>query len=1101
MLPRRLQNVLNLRKGEESTVFLLLAFSFFQYFSLALLFVTASAIFLTDHSIGELPYVFIGTSIILFLLAFIFNHLEKVISPKNIILSEAIMIFLVIVIFRFGFNYELSWIAYGLIIWYRVMSDYVGDGFNRLVLMLLDVRQSKRLYGLVSSSEIPANVLGYVAATLFIPFVGTIDLLWVSAAGLLVSLLFLFLLVSGKHKASITNREDTENIKKSSSQQDLFKKVFKTKFIFILSMTVIFSVISFIFIEFAFLNKVDAATENQQDIVMLMAIVFGIGQVAAFFIKTFLYGYIQRNYGVRFTLFALPVTLAVICVFVVIGSFIPNSTFLLIYTWIFIMLISETINSSLYKTSFVSLLQPLDRNTKMEGYRIINQFEALAIGIGGLVLVLTYSESNDTLLYYTYLLLIVLVGWIICIPFLNKRYLKTLEDVLKKRVIETSALELNTPQTLQIINEKLKSRHPGEVIYALDVLCKDKSIQTLALLEDLLNHPFPEVRVDVYHRIQSLKVTALQEKVRQKIQNEPSVSIKKIAVQTYCYLGEANVVDEITPLLDSEENEIRAGALVGLISYGGINGIIIAGQRLIEYVNSSDPQLRAFGAYVIGEVGIHNFYHPLLKLLEDNEIEVKREALKAAGKIKHQNLYSLLVRSVYLPHLFEVAMNALIKCGSGVIDVVEAEMQKVKDNPINLRRLIRVCGKVGGEKASLILKDKLYYPNVEVRDQVLHSCSLIGYKPSDDEKGNILRSIHNELRDATWFLNCIRVLMHANKWLEKSDFDLLIRALNIEVKHINKRILFLMSFLYNSKEISLVWERLQMKNKTKAANALEILDVMVSKELAIVVLPLLENYPISQQLKILNSRYEVPKLSLEQYLSQLITGNEAPAIIPWTKAVAIYVVYQVRVAALIEVLEIIQVHKDHLFSETAEFTLKRIKAEQEEDLISDTMTITEGYKEQIQMNTKLLTVEKVMALKTTAIFRETAEDLLVDIAAILKELSFKQGDVIVQKNEVATCMYIIYSGSVLVHDGDVKLAELKDGNFFGELSLLDTEPRSASVTALEDSLLLRIDQQAFYEIMADRMEVIREMMKILCQRLRKQNQEVTKLKEQLKVTS
>ena len=138
-----------------------------------------------------------------------------------------------------------------------------------------------------------------------------------------------------------------------------------------------------------------------------------------------------------------------------------------------------------------------------------------------------------------------------------------------------------------------------------------------------------------------------------------------------------------------------------------------------------------------------------------------------------------------------------------------------------------------------------------------------------------------------------------------------------------------------------------------------------------------------------------------------------------------------------------------------------------------------------------------MALKTTEIFRETAEDLLVDIAHILKEISYLKNQVIVEKDQVGTCMFIIYSGSVRIHDGDLTLARLKSPDFFGELSLLDAEPRSASVTALEDSLLLRIDQQAFYEIMADRSEVIREIMKILCRRLRKQNQEVSKLNEML----
>ena len=56
-IQQRLYDALNLRKGEERIVTLLLVFSFFQYFSVALFFVAASAIFLSAHPITSLPYV------------------------------------------------------------------------------------------------------------------------------------------------------------------------------------------------------------------------------------------------------------------------------------------------------------------------------------------------------------------------------------------------------------------------------------------------------------------------------------------------------------------------------------------------------------------------------------------------------------------------------------------------------------------------------------------------------------------------------------------------------------------------------------------------------------------------------------------------------------------------------------------------------------------------------------------------------------------------------------------------------------------------------------------------------------------------------------
>jgi CRP-like cAMP-binding protein len=52
------------------------------------------------------------------------------------------------------------------------------------------------------------------------------------------------------------------------------------------------------------------------------------------------------------------------------------------------------------------------------------------------------------------------------------------------------------------------------------------------------------------------------------------------------------------------------------------------------------------------------------------------------------------------------------------------------------------------------------------------------------------------------------------------------------------------------------------------------------------------------------------------------------------------------------------------------------------------------------------------------------------------------------------------------------------------MAALDTEPRSATVTALEATSLFRLDQEALYELMADRIEVVRGVIRILCSRLR-----------------
>lgn len=1090
--PVRIYDLFNLRKGEERNVILILLFSFFQFFAIALFFVTANAIFLANHSIGELPYVFISTGIALFILSAISHRLEKVFAHKVVILAEAFLLLFLIVLLRLGFiTNEIGWLGYALVVSHRVMADFVSDGFNKLALLLFDVRQGKRLFGLISSSEIPANIIGYLAASSLVPFIGAANLLYISGAGFLIALVFLFVIVNGN--AVIAQGADKRLIpaQLSTGKRNLVDKLFESRFIFTLSVAVFLSVTAFCLIEFAFLSHVDTQHQDQVEIVKFIAIIFGGGQVVALLVKTFLYSFIHRRYGISASLLVLPFSLGLISVIVVMQDVFSIAPSLLMWTWVVMVLVNETLRASIYSTTFLSLLQPLERDRKLRGQNQIGRIETIAFSFSGVMLLIIYREDGN-LLPYALVLLALVIAWIAVIPKINKEYLRALEEVVGKRIVEGGAVELDNPQTLDIIHKKLRSEHPGEVLYAVDLLSKNEDVGHARALGDLLSHPLPEVRQEIYSRIELIKPISLKQPIKERILDEPVPHIKKLAIRAYCFLGEESVVDEVSPLIDADDEEVQAGALVGLIRHGGINGIIVAGQRLMEYINSPNPKYRAFGALIIGEVGIHNFYHPLLRLLNDEVIDVRKEALKASGKVKHPSLLEPMVQALQAPQIFQIAMISLVKTGDDAIDILAQKFWAFENNALVLRRIVIVCGRVGGEKSIRFLKDKLYYHQTMIKNEILYSCAKCSYHPTAGEKEEIVRVIHAELADAAWFLNCLEMISVTNRLLQTSGIVLLIRAIEIEISYVKKRLLYLLSFLYENQDIINIWESLQMRSREKIANALEIIDVLAQKELSSLILPVLENFPLAQQLKILNARYKLPKLGTEDYLLALISGSGCPSVIDWTRAVAAYSVRQVKVPALIDELHYARDNNNKMLAETADFCLTEIESNvepEETGFINDNKhTIT------MQLETKLLTIEKVMALKTTEIFHETADDILVDIAHILREVSFQKDQVIVHKNEIGTCMFIIYSGAVKVHNGDHILASMRSPDFFGELSLLDTEPRSASVTALEDSVLLRIDQQAFYEIMADRSEVIREMMRLLCRRLRKQNEEAARLK-------
>ena len=137
---------------------------------------------------------------------------------------------------------------------------------------------------------------------------------------------------------------------------------------------------------------------------------------------------------------------------------------------------------------------------------------------------------------------------------------------------------------------------------------------------------------------------------------------------------------------------------------------------------------------------------------------------------------------------------------------------------------------------------------------------------------------------------------------------------------------------------------------------------------------------------------------------------------------------------------------------------------------------------------KLLLFEKVLILKSLDIFSETPETILSELAPLMREEETEEGSVLFNEGDIGDCMYIIYKGQVKIHKGSTTLAVLKEKEVFGELSLLDSETRSASATANTDCFLFKIDQEPFYELVETRPEIAKGFIKILCQRLRAQNE-------------
>ena len=142
--------------------------------------------------------------------------------------------------------------------------------------------------------------------------------------------------------------------------------------------------------------------------------------------------------------------------------------------------------------------------------------------------------------------------------------------------------------------------------------------------------------------------------------------------------------------------------------------------------------------------------------------------------------------------------------------------------------------------------------------------------------------------------------------------------------------------------------------------------------------------------------------------------------------------------------------------------------------------------------------ERLDILQTVSLFQDTPRTALSEVADLLEELTFAKGEPIFEKNDLGTSMYIVVHGSVRIHDGDMTLSYLDEGQVFGEMAVIDAGPRSAAATAEEDALLFRLDQEPFRALRIRSPEVAEGIVHVLSHRLRSRMQDMKEDYEELR---
>ena len=134
-------------------------------------------------------------------------------------------------------------------------------------------------------------------------------------------------------------------------------------------------------------------------------------------------------------------------------------------------------------------------------------------------------------------------------------------------------------------------------------------------------------------------------------------------------------------------------------------------------------------------------------------------------------------------------------------------------------------------------------------------------------------------------------------------------------------------------------------------------------------------------------------------------------------------------------------------------------------------------------------------LKRVPLFEGLSEDELQAISNVAVLRVFPKDRVVIMAEEEGDSLFVIHSGQVKVsivsEDGrEVILSILGKGNFFGEMSLLDGNPRSANVTTMEETQLLMVRRADFLHFIQNSPQTAIKLLAVLAVRLRKTDRKI-----------
>lgn len=1045
---------LNVRSNEQGRVVAMLILGFFIGIFVTTYQITADSIFLAKQS-EKLSQAFLVSGLLGMLSTAFFAFLQarirfSLLAAANTLLITSVVGFIYIALHDAAFGEVSEHIIFAMFCLTGPTTALLLLAYWGLFARMFDFRQSKRIIGWIDTGQLSAAILASLlipATEIFVP--DPTDYLFLCGVSMLVAG-GMIIFISIKYKLS---GDSVKELSRETRKDSSFLQIFKDRYIVLLSVFITISMVTFMFTQFSFQELVGVQYPNERELANFLAYFSLAIQVMALIMQTFVNERIISNYGLKVSLFILPV---VVIVFVVgalstgliLGYDIKTAPQGFVFYFLLITLcrlFNAMLRDSLENPTFKIFFIPLDNRirfnvqAKIEG--VVNESARFIAGL--IIFTLPLLPFFETI-HMLFAILALLIGYFVIGNNLYSGYKIKIRQKLEKLDFDQDKIEKGYSRLTTQLENILAIGHRAGAVFSFKLLEKISPAGISNRVNLLMRNKDELVKNYAQERMNAIKGLSVSNKYVVKINS-------------------SNKEDRTILSKSDIESLFRSGGEITKL-------------RIQKLARSSRPEDRQYAAELLLHSNADANISILIELLSDSNHQVRLAAIQTATNRYNNEVINALIDNLSSSVYSNQASNALIIIGSKALSNLDNAFYRSGQQTQTMLRILQIIGRIGGNRAKEMLWNKIDFPDKVIASQVLVSLGDCGFKAGITQITRIKYAIESDIGDIAWNIGAYEEIID-----EKVGSEIK-KALKEEVQYDIDHMYTLLAMLYDARSIQLVKENIESGTTEGTTYAIELLDVFLSEQLKQKIIPVLDDTSESEKTKKLEIFYPRVKLDNKLVLKFLI-NRDFTQTNRWTKALVLRQIGQLKISDFTLDLIAQLFNTDMLIVESAAESLYQIDSKL---LLENSDRLGEDKQKHLkdaiinpEKSHKVLLLDKILFFQSIEQFKGIPGLTLSYLADITEEKYMESGEQLVLDSNANNYFYVVVNGKARYTRTGGGVIDYTSGHFIGEMLPIPHTIHAHCLISENGCLLFKIDKDKYYELVADNIKLAEIMLRVM----------------------